>query len=129
MNYHHIGVACSDIDATAEQYRQMGYVKGEVVVDPLQNIRICFLTHDSMPTVELLAPVNENSPVVDILKKNGTTPYHTCYSVPDLDSAVKELRRQRFIVVSKPKPACALGASRVAFLYHNDMGLIELVGE
>lgn len=80
-----------------------------------------------MPLVELLSPADDKSPVVQILEKNGVTPYHICYSVDDLEEAIKSLRKLRYMVVSKPKPACAIENRRVAFLYHKDMGLIELV--
>lgn len=127
MKYHHIGIACEDIDATARHYQDLGYVKGEKIIDPLQNIEICFLDHKNMPRIELLAPVDENSPVVQTLQKNGTSPYHICYSVDNLDQTIKDLKRQRFLVVSKAKPACAIDNRRVAFIYNKDIGLIELV--
>lgn len=125
--FHHFGVACRDIDKTAEAYSELGYSKGETVFDPLQNINICFLTHTAMPLVELLSPVDENSPVVQILDKNGVTPYHTCYAVENLEDAIKVFKRRRYVIVSKPKEACAIENRRVAFLYNADMGLIELV--
>lgn len=129
LNFHHIGVACQDIEATAYEYGTIGYSKGEIVVDPLQNVQICFLQHPTMPCIELLAPVDENSPVVQILQKNGTTPYHICYRVDDLDYTIKALKRSGYLVVSKEKPACAIENLRVAFLYKPSMGLIELAGE
>lgn len=127
IQFHHFGIACKEIDKTAEAYAQLGYSKGETIFDPLQNINICFLTHSEMPLVELLSPVDENSPIVQILEKNGVTPYHTCYAVDDLDNVVKAFKRLRYVVVSKPKEASALDDRRVVFLYNVDMGLIELV--
>ncbi|WP_305156540.1 VOC family protein [uncultured Muribaculum sp.] len=127
INFHHFGIACKEIDKTADAYAQIGYSKGDTIFDPLQNINICFLTHPEMPLVELLSPVDETSPVVLILEKNGVSPYHTCYAVDDLDVAIKAFRRLRYVVVSKPKKACAIAGRRVAFLYNADMGLIELV--
>lgn len=127
FEFHHFGIACRDIDSTAEVYAAIGYKKGDIIYDPLQNINICFLTHANMPLVELLAPVDENSPVVQILEKNGVTPYHTCYSVENLENSIKRLKKMRYVMVSKPKEACAIEGRRVAFLYHQDMGLIELV--
>ncbi|MGM9821684.1 MAG: VOC family protein [Muribaculaceae bacterium] len=130
LQFHHIGVATSDIENTAAQYGNFGYeMDGSVTFDPQQNINICFLKHPSMPLVELLAPADDKSPVVQILNKNGVTPYHVCYSVKDLEEAIKALRKLRYMIVSRPKPACAIGGRRVAFLYHKDMGLIELVEE
>lgn len=129
IRFHHIGIACKEIDKTAEAYARIGYSKGETVFDPLQDINICFLTHPEMPLVELLSPADEKSPVVQILEKNGVTPYHTCYTVSNLDDAVKAFRRLKYVVVSKAKEACAIEGRRVAFLYNADMGLIEFVEE
>lgn len=127
MEYHHIGIACADIDATAMQYEALGYKKGSKIIDELQDIEICFLEHDSMPRLELLGAVNENSPVVQTLQKSGTSPYHICYTVENIDESIKKLKKQKFLVVSKSKPACALDNHEVAFLYHKDVGLIELL--
>lgn len=120
-------MACQDIDKTARAYEALGYMRGDAVFDPLQNVNICFLSHDTMPTVELLSPVDGNSPVSNILEKNGVTPYHTCYAVDCLEETIKMLKRQRYVVVSQPKEACAIDGRRVSFLYNPDMGLIELV--
>ncbi len=127
IKFHHFGVACRDIDKTAEEYSALGYSKGETVFDPLQNVNICFLSHPTMPLVELLSPVNENSPVVQILDKNGVTPYHTCYVVDNIEDAIKAFKRRKYVIVSKPKEACAIENRSVAFLYHADIGIIELV--
>ncbi len=128
LHFHHIGIATQDIDKTAVQYLNLGYeMDGGIVFDPQQNVNICFLRHPAMPLVELLSPVDDKSPVVQILQKNGVTPYHSCYSVENLEEVVRQLRKLRYMVVSSPKPACAIGDRRVAFLYHKDMGLIELV--
>lgn len=129
MKFHHIGVAVKEIEKTATVYVQGGYNKSAITFDPIQNVNICWLVKDGMPTVELLAPVDEKSPVNKTLEKNGVTPYHTCYIVDDIESAVKELRKQKYIVVSKPEPAVAINNCKVAFLYNKNIGLIELVEE
>ena len=77
--------------------------------------------------LELLEPVDNESPINKTLEKSGVTPYHFCYEVDDIDEAVSNLRKERFIVVSKPVPAVALCGSRVSFLYNKQVGLIELV--
>lgn len=125
--FHHIGVAVKDIDKTAALYEQGGYQKSEPIFDPVQNVTICWLTKASMPTVELLAPVDETSPVCKILEKNGVTPYHTCYVVEDIEQAIVDLRQQKYVLVSKPVEAVAIHNSKVAFLHHRQVGLIEIV--
>lgn len=127
LKFHHIGVAVRSIDETAALYENGGYKKSSIVFDPVQNVNICWLTKKSMPIVELLEPVDENSPVNRTLEKNGVAPYHTCYIAEDLESAVKELRTMKYVVVSKPVAAVAFRGCRVCFLFNRNAGLIELV--
>lgn len=127
LKYHHIGIACDNIYTTARIYESFGYKQGDFIVDNLQNIEICFLEHPTMPKIELLGKTNEKSPIIQTLAKVGTAPYHICYEVTDIDKSISELKALKFLVVAKPKPACAINNKRVAFLYNKDMGLIELV--
>ena len=127
FKFHHIGVAVKDLDATASVYEQGGYKRSSSIFDPVQNVNICWLTKEGMPIVELLAPVDEQSPVNKTLEKNGVTPYHTCYVVESIEEAVAELRKQKYVMVSKPAEAVAFCGSRVCFLFNKNVGLIELV--
>lgn len=127
MKFHHIGVAVKDIEKTAAVYVAGGYKQSATTLDPTQNVYICWLVKEGMPTVELLAPVDETSPVCRTVEKNGVTPYHTCYAVEDIDAAVAELRKMKYVIVSKPEPAPAISNHRVCFLYNKNVGLIELV--
>jgi len=107
----------------------MGYTPADVVEDPLQHVKVCFLDKEGAPRVELLAPLDEQSPVQRTLDNVGVAPYHLCYQVKDIDAAIGGLRQQRFLLVSGPVPACAMGDKRVAFLFQKHTGLIELVEE
>ncbi len=127
LKFHHIGVAVKDIEATAPMYEQGGYKRSSSIFDPIQNVNICWLTKKGMPTVELLAPVDEKSPVNKTLEKVGVSPYHCCYVVDNLEDACAELRKQKYIMVSKPAEAVAFCGSRVCFLFNKNVGLIELV--
>lgn len=127
FKFHHIGVAVKDLDATTVVYEQGGYKRSASIFDPIQNVNICWLTKDGMPTVELLSPVDDTSPVNKILEKNGVTPYHICYVVDNLEDACSDLRKQKYIMVSKTAEAVAFCGSRVCFLFNKNVGLIELV--
>lgn len=129
MFFHHIGVAVKEIEITAQMYVRGGYFCSNTMYDPIQNVNICWLTKECAPTIELLAPVDDNSPVCKILEKNGVTPYHMCYVVASIDEVAKVLRKQRYVMVSKPAEAVAFKGSRVAFFFNKNVGLIELVEE
>ena len=127
FHFHHIGYAVTSIEKTMYYYIDGGYSCSSVIFDPIQNVNICFLTKEGEPMIELLEPVDENSPINKNLEKNGVCPYHCCYSVENIEDAIARLRKMRFMVVSYPAEAVALNNHRVAFLYNKDIGLIELL--
>ncbi len=127
LTFHHVGIACRDISKSSKFYTLMGYQAGPATDDPIQHVRVCFLEKDGAPRLELLEPLDEQSPVVRTLSTSGVSPYHICYEVADITAAIEALRGQRFLLVNGPVPACAMGDKQIAFLYQKNTGLIELV--
>lgn len=127
MKFHHIGMAVKSIEASAAIYLNGGYEKSGVTFDPVQNVNICWLSKAGMPLVELLEPVDEMSPVNKTLLKNGVCPYHTCYIVDDIEKAVSDLRKIKYVMVCKPVEAPAINNCKIVFLFNKNIGLIELV--
>lgn len=130
MEFHHIGIATNNIDESVKKYNAFGYIKStEIYHDEIQNVYITFMEKPNAPRIELVAPVDLNSPVLNILKKNGTSPYHTCYEVSDIVDEVEKLKKIKFVLVSKIVPAIAFENRLVCFLYSKDAGLIELLNK
>ena len=127
LSFHHIGIACRDIAKSMTFYTAMGYQASPVIDDPIQHVRVCFLEKEGAPRLELLEPLDEQSPVARTLATAGVTPYHICYEVPDITAAIAALRGQKFLLVNGPVQACAMGDKRIAFLFQKHTGLIELV--
>ena len=129
VKFHHLGVVTHDVKKTASFYLRMGYSEVAGGYDPNQNVYGYFYEKKGFPTIELLAPYDEKSPINRILKKNVVSPYHLCYEIEDqLENAVAELKKNRFLTISKPSISENLGGKRVCFLFHKDMGIVELLG-
>lgn len=126
MKVHHIGYAVKNLEQSIAAFEALGYSSGAITADAGRKIRIAFLRNGS-ECVELVAPDGDESPVDGVLKSIGPTPYHICYEVPDMESALAELQHSRWIVTKQAEPAPAIGGARVAFLYHRRVGMIELV--
>jgi methylmalonyl-CoA/ethylmalonyl-CoA epimerase len=126
FTFHHVGVATNSIAHTSKYYKEAGYLVSETVFDPVQNVNICFLRKSDHPCVELIEPVSGLSPVANIIKKAGVSPYHFCYEVQEITNAIAKLKLLNFIPLSKPINAVALNSS-ICFLYNKDLGLIEIV--
>ena len=101
-----VWVAVKDIKSTAAIYVIGGYACSETIFDPIQNVNICWLTKEGMPIVELLEPVNDDSPVNKTLEKNGVTPYHTCYEVENIDLAIKKITFTKICSSIKTGKSC-----------------------
>ena len=127
FKFHHIGIATGNIKNTAQYYLDADYVKSETVFDPVQNVSIAFLTKIGMPKIELIEPSQSTSPGFKIIQKSGVTPYHICYEVDNIETAINDLKKKRFMLLTKPVIAVALNNKKICFLYNKDVGLIELV--
>lgn len=123
---NHIGIATRNYMETAAFYEAVGYHRVVGGYDPYQNVYGYFYEAESLPTIELLAPFDNKSPINNILDKNGVTPYHICYNINcTIEEAVKKLKSERFMIIVKPTFSDNL-KGRVCFLFHKDVGIIEL---
>lgn len=129
FKFHHIGYAVHDIEKTAEYYINAGWELSDEVIDPIQDTKIAFLTKVDFPLIELVAPVDEKSPIIKTLDKMGVTPYHICYEVEDIYLAVNDLKKKRFIPLFNPTEAIALGNRKICYLFNQAVGLIELLNK
>lgn len=129
FTFHHIGYAVQDINTTGEYYINAGWTMSEIQTDNIQNTKIAFLRKEGFPLIELVSPIDEKSPIVNTLNKMGVTPYHICYEVLDIDSAILELRKLKYIPLFKPVEAVALDNRRICYLFNQSVGLIELLNK
>ena len=127
LRFHHIGYAVHDILVTAEYYIKAGWTLSDIQTDTVQNTKIVFLSKEKMPLIELVAPVDETSPIVKTLEKAGVSTYHICYEADDIQQAVAELRKQKYIPLFNPVEAVALDNRKICYLYNKSVGLIEIV--
>lgn len=125
--FHHLGVVTNSITATAAHYVRGGYTQSPIVCDPVQQVYISFLSKQDAPMIELIEPVDERSSVQKVLKKSGVTPYHSCYQVPDIELACQQLQDLGYILLFRPVEAEAFDQKCVSYLYHPEVGFIELL--
>lgn len=125
--FDHIGIAVFDIEKAAFDYRALGYEVGEAKNVDVFQAKAAYASKVNSPTIELLEPADEKSPVAKILKQRGSGPYHTCYAVCDIQEAMLEMRRNSFLPLGKPVPGPGLDNALTVFMYKKSIGLIQLV--
>ncbi len=127
MKIHHVGYLAKNLEKSQKRFLDLGYeVEREVKYDPIRRINISFLKNGDY-RVELIQPMDSESPMYPLLKRFKNTPYHFCYETKDLDKAVSELSSNGYTVIQEPDIAPCIDDKRVVFLNNISMGIIELV--
>jgi len=130
LRFHHIGYACESIERYLEEFMRPLFapeVVSEVFADPIQQVRVCFVTQPGGTVIELVEPLSADSPVNTVIGSQRGGVYHLCYEVDDLDAALKRFRAKRCLPLARPVPAVAFGGRRIVFLMTPQRDLIELV--
>lgn len=124
--FHHVGVACRDLDREQAAYELLGYVpEGDDFVDPVQGVRGRFLVGGG-PRVELLVNL-AGSTTLDPWLRGPARTYQQAYESPTFDATVAALTATGARVVSPPVPAVAFGGRRICFVMLRTMTLVEIV--
>lgn len=126
---HHYGLATKSIDESIKLFLLMGYsLTSDKIIDNIQKVEIVFLKKDADHFIELIAPLKDiNGPITQILNKIGSSVYHICYEVNNINDSIIEYRNAGFSIIMKPTPAIAFNNKKISFLYSSFIGLVELV--
>lgn len=126
MEFHHIGVATTDLETEFSAYRLLGYKKaGEIFEDPAQGIRGLFIEAPGQPRLELLQNL-EGSQTLDIWLERKVKMYHFAYRVVDIEKIVKAFNKNRIRTISPLKVSAYFG-KRICFLALSNLYMIELI--
>ncbi|MGA7458966.1 MAG: VOC family protein [Candidatus Korobacteraceae bacterium] len=131
LRLHHVGFVVAGIERAMP-----GFVRslaatwdGRVIHDPLQKVKVAFLTTRSGdPQIELVEPAGEDSPVLRFLQQGGGL-HHVCYEVANLEEQLSEFRSRGAVIAKRPKPAVAFGGRRIAWVITAEKLLVELLEE
>lgn len=124
----HVGIACADLEAEVERYRQsfgVEPVHREIVAD--QGVEeVLFAVGSSF--IQLLGSLGPDTPVGRFLAERGPGLHHVGYRVSDAAAALEELRAEGARLVDASPRAGSRG-TRIAFVHPSSMGgvLVELV--
>jgi methylmalonyl-CoA/ethylmalonyl-CoA epimerase len=124
----HVGIAVTDLAAARALYEQvLGLeVTHEEVLTEQGVHELLLRAGDAF--VQLVAPLDPDTPVGRFLARRGEGLHHVGYAVPDVAAAAADLRTQGFEVID-PAPRIGSGGSTIAFVHPKSMQgvLVELV--
>ena len=90
LEIDHIGYAVNNLEEAMGQMCLLGYSFGKAIKDEERKVLLAFGNYKGYQ-VELVAPAAGGSPVDNILKNTGPSPYHICYCSNDFDEDLKIL--------------------------------------
>jgi methylmalonyl-CoA/ethylmalonyl-CoA epimerase len=112
----HIGVAVEQIEPALELYRdrlRLAVAHREIVQE--QGVEAVLLDVGESH-VELLAPLQADTPVGRFLAKQGPGLHHVAYQVDDIDATLEALGQAGMRLIDE-RPRAGIRGSRVAFLH------------
>ena len=104
MVVDHIGYVVRDIEKARHEFGVLGYEFEDLIEDFDRNIYILFGDNGNI-RIELIQTMNteKSSPVREILRKNGPTPYHICYKTDDMEADIQKLKFQKWLLINPPR--------------------------
>jgi methylmalonyl-CoA/ethylmalonyl-CoA epimerase len=127
---HHVGFVVAELRMGTEAFvASLGATwDGMIYQDPLQKVRVAFLTTRAGDAqIELVAPDGPDSPVRRFLEENGGGLHHLCYEVDDLEKQMTDMKSRGALTMRRPKPAVAFEGRRIAWMLTREKLLVELL--
>jgi methylmalonyl-CoA/ethylmalonyl-CoA epimerase len=126
----HVGIAVADLDAAIAFYRDtFGMETVHEETNQEQGVREAMVAvGDSASCIQLLAPLDQSSPIAKFLDRRGPGLQQLAYRVTDLE-AVSAVLRERGLRLLYDVAKTGTAGSLVNFVHPQDAGgvLIELV--
>jgi methylmalonyl-CoA/ethylmalonyl-CoA epimerase len=128
LNLDHVAIAVHDLDATIGGYRK------RYNVEPLyrETVESQGVEEAMIPVggsfVQLLRPLDPETPVGRFLSKQGEGLHHVAYAVVSIEAALAHLAEQGAKLIDT-EPRIGGRGARIAFVHPADLGgtLVELV--
>ena len=126
---NHIAIAVPNITKASDMWKKaLGANVSKPQTLPEHGVKVVFIESPNTK-VELLEPLNENSPISNFLKNNPNGGmHHICYEVSDLKSASLKLKEVGATILGNGNPMIGAHGNPVIFLKPSDFSgtLIEL---
>lgn len=126
----HVGIAVPDLDEAVRFYAEaFGMKVAHEEVNTEQGVREAMLSvGDSGSSIQLLAPLSDESPIAKFIDRKGAGIQQLAYRVNDID-AVSRTLRERGLELLYDEPRRGTSNSRVNFIHPRSAGgvLVELV--
>ncbi|MAJ14541.1 MAG: methylmalonyl-CoA epimerase [SAR116 cluster bacterium] len=126
---NHIAIAVPNIEKAALSWEKaLGMEKSEIMILKDHGVKVVFLEFANLK-IELLEPLNNESPITKFLKKNPKGGiHHICFEIKNIRDTIKVLKEKKINILGDGNPKNGAHEKPVIFLHPNDLSgtLVEL---
>ncbi len=125
----HVGIAVKNVDDAVRVYRDMlGFKLEGVHVLAERKVKVAFISCGGETKIELLEPLDCESPVAKFLESRGEGIHHFAIEVDNITNALAGLKRKNVTLIDETPKAGAEG-KKIAFVHPKSTKgvLMELV--
>jgi len=122
----HIGIAVKNLEDAAVFYKALDIKISHIEEVPEQKVRVGFI-YTSETAIELLEPLDSDSPVAKFIEKKGEGMHHICFKVSDIKTTLTTLKNQGYRLIDM-EPKSGAHNTLIAFVHPKSANgvLIEL---
>ncbi len=125
----HVSIVVPDLEAAIETMRTVhGLTSGPIAENKQQGVRLAYIDLGNSK-IELMQPLNPDSPVGRFLAKNPRGGmHHVCFGVDEVAAETDGLKQKGLRVLGDGKPAYNVHGQQIAFVHPADFfgALLEL---
>ena len=126
---NHIAIAVPDIKEAVLKWQQaLNMKKSEIMILEEHGVKVVFLEFSNLK-IELLEPLNNESPISKFLEKNPKGGmHHICFEVEKITEIINSLKNNNINILGDGNPKIGAHDKPVVFLHPNDLSgtLVEL---
>ena len=126
---NHIAIAVPDIKEAALKWQQaLNIKKSEIIILEEHGVKVVFLEFSNLK-IELLEPLDNDSPISKFLEKNPKGGmHHICFEVEKITETINSLKDKNINILGDGNPKIGAHEKPVVFIHTNDLSgtLVEL---
>ena len=126
---NHIAIAVPDVKEAALKWQQaLDIKKSEIIVLEEHGVKVVFLEFSNLK-IELLEPLNNDSPISKFLEKNPKGGmHHICFEVEKISETINSLKNKKINILGNGNAKIGAHDRPVIFLHPSDLSgtLVEL---
>ena len=130
MRFDHLGIVVPNLQIGRDHFFKIYGIDSwtDEFFDELNGVYVQFGQSKDKFCYELIAPIDNKSPVYNVLSKKKNILNHIAYIVDAIAVCSEELLSNQFVPLGEPNKAVAYGLQRVQFFYSKEFGyILELI--